>query len=145
MKSEFWLIKTRDEIEERIEFFKKFLDEEWDWSYPVKWKVSRYTSARSVSQNNLFHMWCAEMATAFTERGYQVNEEEMKMLIKYKFLGTEDVFIGNTEIPAQVRATRKLSPGEMMDFMDQIQSWALDHGVYLTCPSDSEFMKLKGG
>jgi hypothetical protein len=35
--------------------------------------------------------------------------------------------------------------GEMLFFMDQVQDWAMDHGVTLTCPADSEYMKLKGG
>jgi hypothetical protein len=33
----------------------------------------------------------------------------------------------------------------MMEFMDGVLEWALDHGVRLTCPQDSEYMKLKGG
>jgi hypothetical protein len=33
----------------------------------------------------------------------------------------------------------------MMFFMDQVQDWAMDHGVTLTCPAESEYMKLKGG
>ena len=27
--------------------------------------------------------------------------------------------------------------------MEQVQSFLLDHGVKLTCPDDSEFMKLR--
>lgn len=143
--SEFWIVKDRSHLEQRVKFFADYLDKEWNWEYPVEWKVKRYIPKRSLSQNALFHVWCREMAEHFKSKGADVDEEQMKELIKYKILGTEDRQISNTIIPAQIRETSGLDRGEMMDFMDKVMEWALDHGVRLSCPQDSEYMKLKGG
>jgi hypothetical protein len=143
--SEFWLVKSKEQLAERIAFFKKFLDEEWDWEQAVQWKVSRFIPKRSLSQNALFHLWCREMASHFAAKGADVTESKIKLLLKYKFLGTESIQINKTIIQDQVRETSGLDRGEMLFFMDQVQDWAMDHGVTLTCPADSEYMKLKGG
>lgn len=143
--SEFWLVKDKAQLRQRIEFFQKYLESEWNWEYPVEWKVKRYIPKRSLSQNALFHVWCREMSDHFKERGADITEERMKELIKYKILGTEDRKINNTVIPGQVRETSGLDRGEMMDFMDRVNEWAMDHGLFLSCPQDSEYMKLKGG
>jgi hypothetical protein len=143
--SEFWIVKDKSHLEQRVKFFADYLDKEWNWEYPVEWRVKRYIPKRSLSQNALFHVWCREMAEHFKSKGADVDEEQMKELIKYKILGTEDRQISNTIIPAQIRETSGLDRGEMMDFMDKVMEWALDHGVRLSCPQDSEYMKLKGG
>ena len=143
--SEFWLVKDKAQLRQRIEFFQKYLESEWNWEYPAEWKVKRYSPKRSLSQNALFHVWCREMSDHFKEKGADITEERMKELIKYKILGTEDRKINNTIIPGQVRETSGLDRGEMMDFMDRVNEWAMDHGLFLSCPQDSEYMKLKGG
>lgn len=143
--SEFWLVKDKQQLRQRLEFFQKYLESEWNWEYPVEWKVKRHISKRSLSQNALFHVWCREMSEHFKSKGADITEEKMKELIKYKLLGTEDRQINNTVIPGQVRETSGLDRGEMMEFMDGVMEWALDHGVKLTCPQDSEYMTLKRG
>jgi hypothetical protein len=141
--SEFWLIKNKDHLDERFKFLREWLLTEWDWDHAVQLTVKRYVEKRSLSQNALFHVWCREMADHF--KAANVNQDSMKELLKYKFLGTEDRVIGKTVIPNQVRCTSKLDRGEMLHFMDEVQAWALDHGVKLSCPQDSEYMRLKGG
>ena len=142
---EFWLVKDKAQLQQRVDFFKDYLEKEWNWEYPVEWKVKRHTPKRSLSQNALFHVWCREMSEHFKAKGADITEERMKELIKYKILGTEDRKINNTVIPGQVRETSGLDRGEMMDFMDRVNEWAMDHGLFLSCPQDSEYMKLKGG
>lgn len=139
---EFWLIKNKDHLDERFQFLREWLLREWDWDHAVQLTVKRYVEKRSLSQNALFHVWCREMAEHF--KAANVTDESMKELLKYKFLGTEDRVIGKTVIPNQVRCTSKLDRGEMLHFMDAVQSWALDHGVKLSCPQDSEYMRLRG-
>jgi len=145
--SEFWMVSSKQQLTERIKFFTQWLEAEWNWEYAVQWKVSRYVPKRSLSQNALFHLWCREMAASFREKNPEITEEKIKLLMKYKFLGCADVQINNTVISGQVRETSSLDRGEMMDFMDQVQNWAMDHGVFVTCPDDSEYMRLnqKGG
>lgn len=142
---EFWLVKNKEQLRARVEYFVQYLESEWDWQYPVQWKVSKYSGKRSKSQNALWWMWCEEMATHFSAGGADIDKERMALMLKNKFLGTEDIYCNNTVIEGQVRGTRKLSPGEMCEFMDQVMAWALDCGVTLTCPADSEYMRLKRG
>ena len=142
---EFWLVKDKAELKERIAFFAQYLEREWNWEQPVQWKVSKYSGTRSKDQNNLWWMWCDEMARHFRAGGADIDKERMALMLKNKFLGTVDIYCNNTVIEGQVRSTTKLSPGEMSAFMDQVMAWALDCGVTLTCPADSEYMKLKGG
>ena len=79
--SEFWLVKDKQQLRQRIEFFQRYLESEWNWEYPVEWKVKRYIPKRSLSQNALFHVWCREMAEHFKSKGADITEEKMKELI----------------------------------------------------------------
>lgn len=142
--SQFWLIRDRRQIKERVAFFERWLDQEWDFTHPVTWEVKIYRDKRTRSQNALFHAWCRELAEQFTAKNYEIDEEQMKMILKNRFLGTQDVVIHNTVIPGQLKETSKLQPGEMMRFLDQVWDWAADHGVVLEIPADSEYMKLRG-
>jgi hypothetical protein len=145
MFSEFWLIKDPLEIKDRIEAFKKFLEDEWNWDKPISWQVKEYKPRRSLSQNDLFHVWVRDMTRHFKKRGgFTGTEDDLKLMLKYKFLGTEDVEVGKTTIPAQVRATSTLDRGEMLYFMTQVEAWAIDLGVKLTKPTHSEYSKLAG-
>jgi len=142
---QFWLIKHPNEIKDRIKFFQQFLEQEWCWDKPVAWKVEEYKPKRSLSQNDLFHVWVRDMLRHFKKKGgFTGTEEELKLMIKYKFLGTEDVIVGSTTIPNQVRATSRLDRGEMLYFMEQVEAWCIDLGVKLTKPQNSEYSKLRG-
>ena len=52
--------------------------------------------------------------------------------------------IGNRVLEV-LRETTSLSVGEMYQFMSQVQAWAIDMGVDLTHPQNSEYMKLQRG
>lgn len=142
---QFWLIKDKQQIKERMKFFEQWLNTEWDGTYPIKWEVSRFRAKRSLSQNALFHVWCREIAVYFASKGADVNEESMKELLCYKHLGTEDRVVGSTVIEGQVRQTSKLDTGEMTELLDKVLAWALDHGVKVSNPPDSEYARLSSG
>ena len=141
---EFWLVKDKEQLHDRIKAFEQFMLDNWDFTKPAKWVVSEYKEKRSLSQNSLFHVWCREIADHFSKK-VDVDQDKMKELLKYKLLGTEDIVVGSTVIRGQLRETSKLDTGEMLFFMDQVQAWAADHGVNVSCPADSEYMRLKGG
>jgi hypothetical protein len=141
MNGEFWLVRQRAEIDSVLKYFRKHL-EDWDYEKPIAWKLAPFADRRSVSQNSLFHLWCAEMSLHFSEK-VPVSAEDMKAILKNSFLGVEDVVIGKTVIPAQLRSTTKLLKGEMHDFMEQVFHWGLDHGVTLTNPKESEFYRAR--
>lgn len=143
MAGDFWMIQNRSQIKDVLRFFGKYL-EDWDYTRPLAWKAEAYSTSRSLSQNALFHMWCGEMCLHFSE-SVDVTPDTMKSLMKHKFLGTEDVVVGSTVIPGQLRSTSGLSKGEMHEFMERVYAWAVDHGVRLTNPNDSEFFRLANG
>lgn len=142
---QFWLVKDKQQIKDRVRFFEQWLNTEWDGTYPIKWEVSRFRAKRSLSQNALFHVWCREIAVYFASKGADVNEESMKELLCYKHLGTEDRVVGSTVIEGQVRQTSKLDTGEMTELLDKVLAWALDHGVKVSNPPDSEYARLSSG
>lgn len=141
--SQFWLIKSKDQILERLQYFKQFLEDEWNWEHPVVWEPKRYQNKRTRDQNSLVHLWFRELANHFAARGADIDEERMKELMVYQFLGTSDIQINRTTIPGQLRKTSDLDKGEMQEFMDKVLAWGLDHGVKMTVPGDSEYMRLK--
>ena len=150
MMGDFWLIRDKGDIDKRMKTFTDFLKIDWDWEKPISWKVEAYSPKRSLSQNSLFHLWVREICVFLIERRKVETPDKMsdleadiKLLLCSKFLGTEDRKVGSTIIPSQVRSTSKLAQGDMYFFMCQVQDWALDLGIHLTHPQDSEYMKLQ--
>ena len=138
---QYWIIRAKSEIPNIINNLQSWADG-WDFTHPLVLKPSKYTNPRSLSQNALLHVWFGTMSEHFSKK-VDTNAEQMKALMKYKFLGTEDVVVGKTIIEGQLRQTSRLTKGEMTQFMDQIHEWAADHGVNLPIPQDSEYMKLR--
>ena len=142
MSSQFWLVKNKEQLKERLDFFYEWVLENWDWEDPLVWKSEAYDPKRTLDQNALMHVWMREIAEHFSVK-IPVTSDEIKALMKYKFLGTKDIIVGRTVIANQVVETSSLKKGEMMRFMDEVYDWAADHGVRLSNPSDSEYMKLR--
>ena len=142
MSSQFWLVKNKEQLKEKLNFFSEWVLENWDWEKPLTWKAEAYDPKRTLDQNALMHVWMREIAEHFSVK-MPVTSDEIKALMKYKFLGTKDIIVGRTVIANQVVETSSLKKGEMMRFMDEVYDWATDHGVRLSNPSDSEYMKLR--
>jgi len=116
---------------------------EWDYSAPLCFKLTPYKNPRTTSQNALFHAWCGQMADHFVTKVPSATRENMKLMMKHRFLGVETIKIGKTEIDNQVCKTSELDVGEMVHFMDQVYHWGVDNGVLLSIPRESEYQKLK--
>lgn len=107
-------------------------------------KIEPHKSRRSLPANALFHKWMGELSDYFTKRGYPIMPEEVKMLLKHKFLGsTEERQIGKTTIPPQVRSSADLNIEEMCEFMTQVEGWAIERGCYLTIPAMSQYTSYR--
>jgi hypothetical protein len=139
----FVLIRALADVDQRLEYLAQLV-REWDFSKPLAVKLVEHKNPRTLSQNALFHMWMGEGSKHFSAQGKEnVDPERLKLLLKYKFLGTEDIQVGSKVVPGVVRSTKKLNRGEMHDFMGKCESWLLDLGVKLTIPGDSEYMVMK--
>lgn len=135
-----WVIRDKQHAPRVIDDLRSWVDQ-WDFNHALVIKPGKYTNPRSLSQNALVHTWFNTMAKHFSKK-VEVDADQMKLLMKNKFLGTEDVVVGSTVIEGQLKRTSKLTKGEMTYFMNQVHEWAADHGVNLPIPADSEYMKL---
>ena len=116
----------------------------WDFAaHPLEVEYKPAVDRRSLSQNAHFWALCEDLASHFTKRGTLLTKEEAHDLMCYKFLGTKDKIIGKTVIPQQMRRTSDLDKGEMSQLITEIIDWALDHGVKIRNPHDSEFMQAR--
>lgn len=141
-QGDFVQINNKSEIEKRLPFLLKRI-EGWDYSSPLVLKMEKYQDPRSLSQNDLFHSWCGQMSEHFIKKIPTATKDNLKMMMKQRFLGTYDIQIGKTSIEGQVKSTASLRKGEMVNFMDQVYHWAVDNKVLLTVPEDSEYQRLK--
>ena len=140
---QFWKIDSKRQLDERLDHLKAYLRDNWDWTKPVCIKTEEYQNPRSLDQNALFHVWIREMVKHFKPARPELTEEEMKAIVKYRFLGTESIKAGKIMIDNQLRSTAKLKRGEMYHFMESVYAWALDLGCQLATPAESEFMQIR--
>lgn len=99
---------------------------------------------RSIPQNDTFHMWCEEFAKGMTNKGRPTDPKTAKLWMKHKFLGYEDVPMGNSQIKEQLRHTSDLSMAEYYWFMEQMWEYcATEFEIFLTIPSEGQFMKMR--
>lgn len=100
---------------------------------------------RSLSQNALYWMWMKEIADFINSRkGTDFSTDEIHTKMKVDFLGFDEArMIGSTQVPQQVKSTKKLTKSEMFVFMQQIEAWAAGVGLHLTRPDDSQYNQLR--
>lgn len=108
---------------------------------------------RSLSANALYWVWMDTLAGTFnqreikrqkTEPSYTMqayDKEDMHNLCRHLLLGYETIQIRNTVIEGQLRSTAKLNKGEFCNYMEKINAWAVEIGIYLPYPQDSEYAR----
>lgn len=104
---------------------------------------------RSLSQNNLAHMWYAEISAYLIKSGRaDAKAEWVKRNLKRTYLGCEEItytdFVTGEKVTTyEPRHTSSLDTGEMHFFLNQVEQWCAQFGLALTIPHDSEYLKLK--
>ena len=129
-------------------------------------EVGEYKANRTVSANALYWKWLALISGYFNKKGFKVftttdNKEDdedgdlelveievdkdyLHLLLKDKYLGYVSGFqFGKTNIDRQLKSTTKLSKSEFCFYMEQVEKLALDWGIVLPQPGDSEYMNYK--
>lgn len=91
--------------------------------------IQRHSSKRSLAQNNLFHLYIGIMAK---ELGYEL--EDMKEIIKFKFLLAEKASERTGEIMQYIRQTRGLTKLEFIDLIDGLIRFASTLQIVLPDP-----------
>ena len=114
---------------------------------PVSVQLKSHTR-RSIPQNATAHMWFGELSRWLISKGKDfATPEWVKAAMKSTFLGyveviDTDVVTGKKTSRQELRHTSSLDTGEMKLFMDMVYGWALDRGVMLTIPDNSEYKNL---
>ena len=114
---------------------------------PVSVQLKSHTK-RSLSQNALAHKWFGELSAWLISKGKDfATPEWVKAAMKSTFLGyaevvDTDVITGKKTSRQELRNTSSLDTGEMKLFMDMVYHWALDRGMMLTIPDNSEYRQL---
>ena len=114
---------------------------------PVSVQLKSHTK-RSLSQNALAHAWFGELSRWLISKGKDfATPEWVKAAMKSTFLGyvevvDTDVITGKKTSRQELRHTSSLDTGEMKLFMDMVYHWALDRGMMLTIPDNSEYRQL---
>lgn len=108
-------------------------------------KVQCNAGNRTLSQNALYWVWIAQITDELNKRnGTDFTTEEIHTRMKHDHLGYDDPrSIGSTEIPAQLKTTTKLSKGEMFAYMERLDMFWAERGIYLVTPDDSVYAQLK--
>ena len=144
---QFVRVESKLKIDERLSTIKNILLA-WDYDSPCKLEIKKHVDARSLSQNALMHMWFNQIYNRFSAMGIMVGDEpitaeDVKLMMKHKFLGVKDVVRGKLVIKDQLVSTSSLDTGEMTYFLDQVYDWAMDKGIYLPVPEHSVYKKYR--
>lgn len=148
----FYKIDSRHKVKQVLDNLALNLIDNWNFEKPVQILFKEYKNPRTLSQNALVHVWFAEIAKAMKLKGFTyvqdnqalyLSEDDVKLMLKDKFLGYRDIVRGKMVIKDQLVSTKKLDKGEMMRFLDEVYGWAFDRGIQLKTPEDSEYMKLR--
>ena len=110
--------------------------------------IVEWRDKRSINQNSLFHMWCAELSVYLIKSGRVTNDEKFcKRLLKSTFLGyewvtTPNAVTGEMKTTEELRHTSKLEPGDMHHFMNECYHWCHGIGLILTIPQHCQYKDL---
>lgn len=99
--------------------------------------IKLHREKRTLSQNNLFHLWVSCIASETGE-----NKDRIKVALKEMFLGyrTHTTF-GHTSYA--LPSTTELDAKQMSDFMNQVHSFAAaELGIVLPLPEDEYFYQF---
>lgn len=143
---QFFLIKNKIEVEQRLKNIKTWIDNNWDFNDPLRIEFKKQGNKRSVDQNSLMWKWLNTISDWALSKGWinqdkrRKPEEVWKVYFLSQVFGSETVSMGKESFDV-TPSTSELTVGEMQHLLEFIQSWAIDRGVALVIPKESEFYK----
>ena len=105
--------------------------------------VVEWREKRSLSQNSLYWKWVAEINKQSPLRVENSNLDGSELwheVFKKYYCPVKN--ITNQENILPVKSTKLLDVGEMTFYLNKIEHWAIDRGLTLTIPEDSEYANL---
>lgn len=108
-------------------------------------KIEVTAGNRTLSQNALYWQWMTFLAHEINKRNKSdFKPDEIHMRMKHQFLGYDNgKTIGQIKIPPQLMSTSKLTKGDMYAYMNTIDMYWADMGIYLPTPADSVYAENK--
>ena len=143
---QFFLIKNKIEVEQRLKNIKTWIDNNWDFNDPLRIEFKKQGNKRSVDQNSLMWKWLNTISDWALSKGWinqdkrRKPEEVWKVYFLSQVFGSETVSMGKESFEV-TPSTSELTVGEMQHLLEFIQSWAIDRGIALVIPKESEFYK----
>jgi len=152
MNGSAWIVNNEHSYQEFI----SFVDEQYKKD---KYLIFSYKSGRqrSLSQNNLFHMWVRQWAAhdhkckpkEVTDRQFKDWKLTLKALYYVESSDDEMIYIPinmATGEPAkpQMQSTKDLSTGSMFNFMEFVQNYAAERGCVLEASGEYWDLKMSG-
>lgn len=140
MNGEAWIARNPGQLRERLEFFRKHLEEQNVW--PICWTAKKYTDPRSVDQNALYWLWVTHFAQHLLDKNRITADEKESMAYTlqrrcYAARGWEwlietptDLVTGEEGKP-QRRSTKKFLKGEFTMYLEWVQQFAAERGLIL--------------
>lgn len=100
--------------------------------------VKLHREKRTLSQNNLFHLWCSCIADDTGE-----DKTRIKILLKEMFLGYKEYGLFGRKT-FSLPSTSDLDTQQMSEFMNKVQVWAsAELGILLPIPEDEFFYQFE--
>ena len=143
---QFWLIKSGDDVRKVLaDVYTKAM--EHDYIKPMRVCFEEFKPTRSLNQNALSHVWYREIAKYLKGKmtwddGTAFSEDDVKQMLKMKYLPTRSKILKGKEIHVPVD-TSNLPAGDMYEYMERVQQWAMDKGLTLPVPEDSQYHKMR--
>jgi len=95
--------------------------------------VKRKKTNRSLQQNAFFHSWINLLSE---HTGYDF--EEMKEIVKFKFLKTEKINENTGEVLTFIKHTSKLNKEDFAEFCNNVQKWCNEEfNIRLPLPNEN--------
>jgi len=144
---QFFLIKDINEIDNKVDYISSWLKQNWTFENGCKIEFKNYSNTRTIDQNSLMWKWLNEVSRWAIKQGWenQTNkkpEEVWKAYFVNEVFGLETIKMGKQEFDCSP-TTSSLSKGEFQHLLEYIHNWAIERGVLLTIPRESEYYKNK--
>ena len=97
----------------------------------VSFVIEKFKRKRSNEQNSYY--WGVLIKILSDELGYE--PAEIHELLKYKFLGLEEIKIKDTR-EKRIISTQSLSTVDFMLYIEQVQRWASTLNIYIPDPNE---------
>lgn len=86
---------------------------------------------RSNPQNARYWALLHMIAAQITPNGTHYSPQTWHYYVKSRFLGCDDVILPNSKVLVIPRSTTTLDVREFNEYMEQVEAWAAERGVYL--------------